>query len=259
MAAFLLMGAVTFGCTTFQSYGTGENDELADSTLGDEFDTATGLENSDVSSHVTGSDASSETSATPGDSSGVSDESSSATAVSSEESGDSSTLSSESSNDESSSDGGSTSVEESSSATWSETNGESSISESATATTSSSEGSDSTDSSSSDTSNETSTEDEDPCAALIVPDEPPMICSKSSAKKAKISFTNLCTKTVLRINWVNYGCHEDAPVIELQPGETRVVSTYLTHPWRVRDAKDGRLMLDIPPVSSVVEMVSIPF
>ena len=68
--------------------------------------------------------------------------------------------------------------------------------------------------------------------------------SISSATSAKVKFNNFAS-TQVKIYWINY---EGAPVLykDLQAGDSIVMQTFLTHPWRV-ERPDGKcITLAVP-------------
>jgi hypothetical protein len=68
--------------------------------------------------------------------------------------------------------------------------------------------------------------------------------SISSATSAKINFNNF-TSALIKIYWINY---EGDPVFykDLRAGDSMVMQTFLTHPWRV-ERPDGKcIMLAVP-------------
>ncbi len=95
------------------------------------------------------------------------------------------------------------------------------------------------------------------CEDLAPPDGPPAQCSQNSSNPAGLDVSNNCLTITLEIFWVDYGCVEQSYGI-VEPGHVFIVTSFQTHPWRVRDLQSGKLLLDIPPLLGHTS-VGIPF
>jgi hypothetical protein len=76
----------------------------------------------------------------------------------------------------------------------------------------------------------------------------PTTCSLNTQTAATLTITNKCAATTLELFWVNYGCNESA-YGKIMPGTSFTQNTYKTHPWRLRNAVTGELLVDIPALT----------
>lgn len=60
-----------------------------------------------------------------------------------------------------------------------------------------------------------------------------------------LTFINGFTDRSVRTWWVNQSCDE-IDYGEVLPQSSRLQGSFLLHPWRVRDAQTGELLLDYP-------------
>ena len=98
----------------------------------------------------------------------------------------------------------------------------------------------------------------DPCLSLHPTDSPPTVCSQVGTQDAGITFANDCTTLSVKTYWVDYQCTEKY-YQTLKPGDSYLQQTYVTHPWRIRDAASGKLLKDVPPpTSSQPYTVTVP-
>ncbi len=94
------------------------------------------------------------------------------------------------------------------------------------------------------------------CKDLKPPDGPPAQCSQSASNGAALSVQNNCVAMTVEVFWVAYNCGEQY-YGSAAPGQTFTISSYDTHPWRVRSQMNGQLLLDIPPLQGNTS-VSVP-
>ena len=87
--------------------------------------------------------------------------------------------------------------------------------------------------------------------------EPASVCSQESAQAVNLPFRNAFTDRSVRLFWVDYGCNEVAYDV-LGPGQARVQRTFLTHPWRVRDAATNALYKEYVPTTTAPPEVVVP-
>ncbi|MBX3204640.1 MAG: hypothetical protein KF764_06195 [Labilithrix sp.] len=87
--------------------------------------------------------------------------------------------------------------------------------------------------------------------------EPSGACSQNGAQAVNLPFRNAFRDRSVRLVWVDYGCNE-VGAGELGPGETRVQQTYVTHPWRVRDAVTNALYKEYVPTTTAPPEVVVP-
>jgi hypothetical protein len=81
-------------------------------------------------------------------------------------------------------------------------------------------------------------------ACTELPAHPPLVCSAISTTPTSIRFVNDCGRRVA-VYWVDYTCGEKF-YLSLGPGESYTQSTFVTHPWRLRDETTHALVLDVP-------------
>lgn len=83
-------------------------------------------------------------------------------------------------------------------------------------------------------------------------------CSKSSSQPITLTFRNRTPDITLNIFWVDYGCSERS-YGTIPPGADHVQQTFVTHPWRLRDARTGALLKEfVPAPSDGVTVVELP-
>jgi hypothetical protein len=98
----------------------------------------------------------------------------------------------------------------------------------------------------------------DPCLSLNPADTTPTLCSQSGTVGAKITFVNNCTTLTVKLIWIDYQCVEK-PYPTLAPGQSVVVDSYVTHPWRIRDSANGKLLKEVPPrTNGTPSTVTVP-
>lgn len=87
--------------------------------------------------------------------------------------------------------------------------------------------------------------------------QPSGACSQNSAQAVNLPFRNAFTDRSVRLFWVDYGCKEVGYAV-LGPGQTWVQQTYVTHPWRVRDASTNALYKEVVPTTTAPPEVTVP-
>ncbi|MCW5834925.1 MAG: hypothetical protein KIS78_21165 [Labilithrix sp.] len=87
--------------------------------------------------------------------------------------------------------------------------------------------------------------------------EPSGACSQSSAQAVNLPFRNAFTDRSVRLFWVDYGCNEVGYDV-LAPGQARVQQTFVSHPWRVRDAATNALYKEYVPTTTAPPEVVVP-
>jgi len=80
-----------------------------------------------------------------------------------------------------------------------------------------------------------------------LPESVPAVCSLDDATVASIEVENACAFE-LELFWVDYGCGE-ASFGTIAPGESLGLSSFDTHPWRIRAADGGDLLVEVPPLA----------
>ncbi|RLB61664.1 MAG: hypothetical protein DRI90_10885, partial [Deltaproteobacteria bacterium] len=94
------------------------------------------------------------------------------------------------------------------------------------------------------------------CKDLKPPDGSPAQCSQNASNSAALSIQNNCVAMTVEVFWVAYNCGEQYYGLA-SPGQTFTISSFDTHPWRVRNQMNGQLLLDIPPLQGNTS-VSVP-
>ncbi len=87
--------------------------------------------------------------------------------------------------------------------------------------------------------------------------EPTSVCSQNSGQAVNLPFRNAFTDRSVRLFWVDYGCNEVAYDV-LEPGQARVQRTFVSHPWRVRDAATNALYKEYVPTTTAPPEVVVP-
>jgi len=91
------------------------------------------------------------------------------------------------------------------------------------------------------------------CQDLALPEVPAMACSTESIDLATLTIHNDCEGVRAELYWVGFGC-EETLYATIEAGDSWTQSTYLSHPWRIRNASSGVLMREIPPVAGDLEL-----
>ena len=68
----------------------------------------------------------------------------------------------------------------------------------------------------------------------------------SDATEAQLSIDNTCNFDV-EVFWVAYDCAEQSYQV-ISGGNDWSIQSFATHPWRIREADGGALLLEIPPL-----------
>lgn len=87
--------------------------------------------------------------------------------------------------------------------------------------------------------------------------EPGALCAKTSVQKISLRFTNRTPSTTVKLMWVDFSCRE-VQFGTIAPGQSQEVQTFLSHPWRLRDATTNALYKEFVPSSFSVTEVSLP-
>ncbi len=106
---------------------------------------------------------------------------------------------------------------------------------------------------SSTSSSDEATGDGGGCLGEPLPEVPPQVCSMRSATPAELEIENECAYSI-RVLWVDDDCDEIS--YQVVSGEDSwSVSSFVTHPWRIRNQQTGELILEIPPLSGDTSIV----
>lgn len=99
-------------------------------------------------------------------------------------------------------------------------------------------------SSSEDTNAESSTgEAAGGCLGMALREVDPPECSIDADTEAELTVTNDCTFEI-DVYWIDYACVENA-WFSVMPDQTIGAGSYATHAWRVRNAENDDLILEI--------------
>ena len=85
---------------------------------------------------------------------------------------------------------------------------------------------------------------------------PSNVCSQNSVQATTLTFQNSSGRN-LQLFWVDYTCKE-VSYGSLGPAESKDMPTFLTHPWRVRDAETSALYKELVTSSTSRVVVTIP-
>jgi hypothetical protein len=93
------------------------------------------------------------------------------------------------------------------------------------------------------------------CEDLDLPENDPMHCSVEFSSEASIHVVNACDRESIQLFWIDYECGE-IPYGIIEPGAQMMLSSFETHPWRLRAVSDARLLAEIAPLTedTVVEL-----
>jgi hypothetical protein len=87
--------------------------------------------------------------------------------------------------------------------------------------------------------------------------QPSRACSQNSSQAVNLPFRNGFTDRTVRLFWVDYACNEVAYGV-VGPGQTHVQQTFVSHPWRVRDASTNALYKEFIPTTTAPPEVVVP-
>lgn len=94
------------------------------------------------------------------------------------------------------------------------------------------------------------------CDASELPAMPPPICSMMGAD-LQVEFINGCAQSPVEILWINPACVESSVTV-LAPGQSTILDSRVGRTYRIRDAEDGRILLEVPPLQEGQTSVQIP-
>lgn len=97
----------------------------------------------------------------------------------------------------------------------------------------------------------------DPCVNLVINENPPQVCSKASGASATLTIVNACSKTTLRLSWINQQCGETV-YATVPPGGSYVQPSFVGHPWRIRNAATSALMREVVALGPGRTTVQMP-
>ncbi len=98
----------------------------------------------------------------------------------------------------------------------------------------------------------------DPCAKLNPPDGTATTCSGTNTTPVSEKITNNCA-VAIQVFWVDQGCQENPYGGDIAPGQSYQGQTYVSHAWRVREARSGRLLKELgAPADATPWNVAVP-
>jgi hypothetical protein len=90
------------------------------------------------------------------------------------------------------------------------------------------------------------------CGAAIA-ESTPTVCSTAGVTHAELMVHNTCGALTIEMFWVNYQCAE-MTYGTVAPGQTFVNNSWVSHPWRLRDAATHALLREIPPLEAPTDV-----
>jgi len=87
-----------------------------------------------------------------------------------------------------------------------------------------------------------------------IPDAKPATCSTQGTTAASLTIQNNCSGLTLEVFWVNYQCGEIS-YGTIAPGQKFQSNSYVTHPWRLRDASTHILLREIAPLTGPTDIM----
>lgn len=81
------------------------------------------------------------------------------------------------------------------------------------------------------------------------------LCSVLTDPPTNIIFTNVSNRPV-DVYWVDYACEEQY-MATIQPANSLPMSTFVSHPFHIRDSNTGDLLIEVVPVTDVPFSVTI--
>src|SRR6266478_3737810 len=80
---------------------------------------------------------------------------------------------------------------------------------------------------------------------VAIADTAPVVCSTVGVTHAPLMVHNTCGALTIQMFWVNYQCAEMS-YGTVAPGQTFNNNSWVSHPWRLRDATTHTLLREIP-------------
>lgn len=80
-------------------------------------------------------------------------------------------------------------------------------------------------------------------------------CSQQTGISVMLTINNR-TQRALRVMWVDYSCQENF-FSDLLPGQSFIVATEASHPWRLRDAASNALVLEYLATNAATQSVDV--
>jgi hypothetical protein len=91
------------------------------------------------------------------------------------------------------------------------------------------------------------------CLGDPLPEVVPAECSDADAEEVDLTIDNGCDFDV-EVFWVAYDCGEVSYQV-ISGGNSWGIQTFATHPWRIRSARDGELLLEIAPLQGDTQVM----
>jgi hypothetical protein len=86
-----------------------------------------------------------------------------------------------------------------------------------------------------------------------LPDVKATVCSTAGTTHALLTVHNECPALTVEMFWMSYACVETS-YGTIAPGGTFQSNSFLTHPWRLRDAETHVLLKEIPALTAPTEL-----
>jgi hypothetical protein len=91
------------------------------------------------------------------------------------------------------------------------------------------------------------------CLGDPLPEVAPVECSDSDNEEVDLTIDNGCDFAV-EVFWVAYDCDEVSYQV-ISGGNSWGIQTFATHPWRIRTARGGELLLEVAPLQGDTEVM----
>jgi hypothetical protein len=75
-----------------------------------------------------------------------------------------------------------------------------------------------------------------------------------------VTVANECVSISIEVWWSGFGpaCVEEYNVVTINPGQSALINTAVSHPFRIRNAATGDLMVEVPPTPPGASMFTVP-
>ena len=89
------------------------------------------------------------------------------------------------------------------------------------------------------------------------PISPGSVCSTASTQRIQLTFANNSADRTVNVFWVDFNCRESR-FLTLSPGQSDVIQSFVSHPWRIRDAGTNALYKEFVPSGQNGTVVTFP-
>jgi hypothetical protein len=88
---------------------------------------------------------------------------------------------------------------------------------------------------------------------VAIADAMPLVCSVAGVTHAELVIHNTCGALTIEMFWVDYKCGE-VSYGTIAPGQTFDNNSWVSHPWRLRNATTHALLREIPPLDAATDI-----